>query len=812
MLLAIVRSPLLCGLILLGAFALPAAAGTLSNQAVELFEKRCWQCHGGSVAMSDLRLTSLEEALEGGARGPAVTPGKPGESLLYQAVRYAGELKMPPTGQLDEGEVELLAKWIEAGAPWPERLSKQGASSEWWAFQQPVQPAVPQAAGAVNPIDAFAAAKLQEQGLQPAPQADRRTLLRRATFDLHGLPPRPEEIRAFVEDDSPLAWNRVIDRLLASPRYGEKWGRHWLDLVRYGDTAGFETDPYHLEAWRYRDYVIQSFNEDKPYGRFVQEQLAGDELWPDDPEAGTATGFFRVGPHRDLQVKVEQQNRVEKLADYVATTSSVFLGLTVACARCHDHKFDPIPQRDYYRMQAIFEPAENRRIPLDPLALLDEVRRNKREFKLRQIGEQLRKLFAPYEAKLRSEKLAALPAEAARAFRTGPDRRSPQQQALVTEYGSRVAVSDAEVRAALSQAGAERLEAIERRLVKLFKGHRPPPFTDGIGDASPAAPPSFVWVRGNPDNPGQRVQPGFLSVLGGGGIPEPGPRAESTGRRAALAKWITSPENPLTARVMVNRIWQYHFGQGLVDTPSDFGTRSKPPSHPKLLDWLAVEFVKRGWSIKAMHRLIMTSETYRRSSQTPEAAREKDPRNRYLSHANRRRLRSGEIRDAVLAAAGTLNLKMGGIPVVPPLTGEELYGIIGDVEDAWVVTPDAAEHTRRSVYLLSRRTFTQPMFKVFDHPDGLASCSRRTSSTTATQSLTLLNSRFMIEQARKLAARVDTLDQAWRRVLGRTPSEQERLWAEEFLRKQTSRLESREAAFAELARALMNLNEFLYVD
>lgn len=803
-----------CGILALAATILPASGQSLPEKGVALLHQRCAQCHGGSVSMSELKLNSREAVLQGGTRGPAVQPGDAKASRLFQFVSHAAEPMMPPTGRLADDEIQILQQWIDEGFQWPEATAtaRLSASSDFWAFRKPSKPDLPNRQGKENLIDVLVEAKLEEQGLEAAPQADRRTLLRRAYFDLHGLPPSPEEVRAFLGDDQPDAWARLIDRLLDSPRYGEKWGRHWLDLVRYGDTAGFETDPYHLDAWRFRDYVIKSFNDDKPYDRFIKEQLAGDEIWPDDPDAGVATGYFRVGPHRDLQVKIEEQNRVEKLSDYVDTTSRVFLGLTVGCARCHDHKFDPIPQRDYYRMQAIFEPAVNAPHMIQPLALLSEVNKTKREFKLYQIGQQLADLYAPYEKRLRREKLAGLGPEVIEAFETPADDRTAEQQVLVTEHADRARVTDPEIRDAMAAGDRERLEEVERRLVSIFRGYGPPPFSDGIKDAGGAWQPSFVWLRGDPGSPGEQVTPGFISALGGGDIPAPDPHAKTTGRRKALAEWIASADNPLTSRVMVNRIWQYYFGRGLVATPSDFGTRSQAPSHPELLDWLAVKFVENGWSVKGMHRLMMNSRVYRRSSQASPQASQNDPENVYLSHMSRRRLTAEEVRDAVLAVSGSLNLEMGGVPAVPPLDEEELFGIIGKPEDAWVVTPDPEQHNRRSIYLLSRRTFIQPMFAAFDQPDGVASCSGRNESTTAPQSLTLMNSRFMVEQSRLLAAKAPTMDDVWWRVLGRDPNDEEKQSAGQFLEKQTALQGSAEEARGELARALLNLNEFLYVD
>ncbi len=770
------------------------------------------------MEMSGLRLNSREALLKGGKRGPAVQPGDAAKSRLFQAITNAVQPAMPPGKTLAAEEIAALKEWIDGGAKWPEQLTA-APKTQWWAFQKPKHPTVPAIQGASNPIDAFILAKLPSKSLTPAPEADRFTLIRRAYYDLHGLPPTAEQVRTFVNDPAPDAYGKMIDSLLASPRYGEKWGRHWLDLVRYGDTSGFEQDPYNLEAWRFRDWVIKSINQDKPYDRFVKEQLAADELWPENPEACTGTGYFCVGPNRDMLFKVEDQNRIETLTDFVDTTSSVFLGLSVGCARCHDHKFDPIPQRDYYRMQAIFAPAVKTRVFLDynPARNYD-LAENGRQVRLRQIGEEIDRLQSASKKRALDSKLANVPEAVRAAFKTDESKRTPEQQELVEAHKKTIRVSDDEIRAGLTQTEAERLHAIEKRLVSIYAGYKPPPMAPGIMDVGREAPRTYVAVRGNPAVRAERVEPGFLSALGGGDIKEPAEDAVTTGRRKALAEWIASSENPLTARVMVNRIWQFHMGRGIVATPSDYGTRGSAPSHPELLDWLANEFVARGWSMKQMHKLIMTSSTYRQSSNGPQVAAQQDPENILLSHMNRRRLESEELRDSILAASGDLNLKMEGIPVVPPLDKDELYGIIGDPNSAWAVTSDAREHTRRSVYLLSRRTFRAPMFELFDSPDGIMSCSRRESSTIAPQSLTMLNGRFTVEQAKSLAAKLEKepaanrIGNAWQHVLSRSPTAEERSAAEQFLDRQQKNLGSESAALQELTRSLFNFNEFLYVD
>ena len=791
--------------------ASPAFAAADPGQAVSLLQQRCAQCHGDSSGMSGLKVTSRENLLKGGSRGTALVPGKSSESALYKAVAHIGDVAMPPGGALKPDEVQLLKDWIDGGAAWSSGAATTSAANTWWAFRKPVRPAVP--SGTANPIDAFIDRKLRAAGIPAAPEADRLTLIRRASYDLLGLPPSKEQIEQFLADKSPNAWEHVIDSLLASPRYGEKWGRHWLDLARYGDTAGFEQDPYLLLAWRYRDYVIKSFNDDKPYDRFTKEQIAADELYPTDPEARTGTGFYRVGTNRDMLFKVEDVNLVEKRIDMVDTTGAVFLGLTVGCARCHDHKFDPIPQKDYYRMQAIFQPAVSEKVFLDynPARNYD-IAENTRTFKLWQIADDIARVNKKYQDELREKKLAALPAELQAAFRAPEDKRTPAQLQLVSENPNAIKISQGEIDAIMSQADKERMDAIARRLLQTFTGYGPPPMSAGITDVGRDAPKTFIAIRGNPEAYGEEVQPGFLSSLGGGDVPEAPLHAASTLRRKALAEWIASPDNPLFARVMVNRIWQFHFGSGLARSSSDFGIRGGLPTHPELLDWLATEFAAKNWSVKSMHKLIMMSDAYRRDANPGDVALAKDPANELLSHMNRRRLEAEEIRDASLLVSGELSLKMGGVPVVPPLSKEEMFGMIGNPASAWMVTADPAEHKRRSIYLLSRRTFQQPMAQAFDGPDGVLTCPRRNESTTAPQSLALLNSGFTMDRAKALAAKISDPVAAWERIYGRAPSAEEKAAADRFLTKQQSLLGSREAAMAELVRGLMNTNEFLYVD
>jgi hypothetical protein len=593
-----------------------------------------------------------------------------------------------------------------------------------------------------NSIDRFVRAKQREQGLQPAGPADQRTLLRRATFDLIGLPPTPEEVKAFLTDRSPDAFAKVVDRLLASPQYGERWGRHWLDVVRYADTGGFEGDYLYPNAWRYRDYVIRSFNADKPIDRFIQEQVAGDELWPTDRDANLATGLYCIGPALAESAMVSNQLEYEWLTDAADTTGAAFLGLTLGCARCHDHKYDPITQKDYFAMQAVFADSDR-----------------------------------PYPDKVR----------------------------LLRIKGLNGLLSDAPVPKRLENDPRCTLLTDDRVGLRLF--HRRQPME------------IHRLRRGELSKPRDVVEPAFpVALLSGDRFQHTFKGVPPAKRRAKLAEWLTSADNPLTARVLVNRVWGWHFGQAIVRTPNDFGAQGEPPTHSKLLDWLARDLMDHGWSLKHLHRLIMLSNTYQMLSVARGPGMQIDQQNRLLWHFPRHRLEGESIRDNMLACAGTLNPKLFGQAVVPPLSSQELTGLF-DAKGKWPVTKDIREHTRRSVYILVRRTFVYPLFSAFDPPELMTSCPRRTQTIVPTQALTLLNSPVARERAAAFAWRLlkecgDNPEQivarAWLLAFGRpiTPAERER--SLKFLQARTAvpRLDE----LAELCLALFNTNEFVYVD
>ena len=813
-------------LVALSSLAL-AAKADVSEDAVRLLQERCVSCHG-EIQMSGLDVRSSEALLKGGQRGPSVVPGNAAASLLYQAVLHEGDLQMPMQGgRLTDEEVGVLGTWIDGGAVWSTGLESDRGEM-WWSFQPVRRPAVPEDSSGWSrtAIDRFLARRHVENQLKPVGEADRRTWIRRATYDLHGLPPSPEEVRAFVEDSSPEAFENAIDRLLDSKRYGERWGRYWLDAVRYADTGGFETDIYFPDAWRYRDYVIKSFNDDKPFDQFVREQVAADEIWPDDIElrgsydvseeklrhleARIGTGLYTVGTVYHEAALNGHQLRYEWLVDAVDVTGEAFLGLTLSCARCHDHKFDPISQADYHRLMAFFEGSEIRRIPVaNKMAEFGYYSGYPRQLKVFEFQQALKALESKVRQRVIDEISEGFDTETVAAQRIPRAKRTTEQQ-----------MKAAPLERALTEAGL--LEnpggyVLELPYTPDERDKRKTLITE-LGEAAAEARfelatatvlgraevryPVRMTARGDWRATGDEVEPAFPTALGDLGQSIDGKR------RKALANWLADPTHPLVARVMVNRIWQGHFGRGLVETPNNFGLQGSAPSHPELLDWLAAEFVDRNWSVKQMHKLIMLSSAYRLNSGLDPSSAETDPENRYLWRMNRRRLDAENLRDAVLSVSGELNLKMGGRPVLPPLSAEARLGM-WDRND-WPESLDPEEHKRRSVYIFAKRQFPYPMFKTFDAPDASASCGRRDVTTVAPQALTLLNSEFMLRSAQSFAARLAAendplrkVDLAWELALSRPPDMQERGAAVKMLA---------EAGPEEFSLMLFNLNEFVYVD
>jgi len=692
----------------------------------------------------------------------------------------------------------------------------------WWAFQKVVKPAVPVTkdhAWGQNDIDAFVLSRLEEKKLTPAPPADRITLIRRATLDLTGLVPTPEEVQAFVSDPAPDAFAKVVDRLLASPRYGERWARHWLDLARYADSEGFKSDETRPNIWRYRDYVVDSFNQDKPYDRFIKEQIAGDELYPEDPAALVATGFNRHFPD-ESNARQLMQRRQEILNDITDTVGSVFLGLTYGCAKCHDHKFDPILQKDYYRLQAFFA---NTRIE-DHAALDSREHRTEyqRQYEVwnaqtRDIRAEMQKVVEPRLADLYKENFDKFPPEIQSAVTTAPAERTPIQWQMYYKARPQLDHSEDEAAHGLKGESKKRWAELKAELARYDAiKPAPEPVAQAMIDNGRESPKTHVLAVGVYDAYKEEVEPGFLSIL------DPAPAkivppavVNSTGRRTALAEWLASADNPLTARVIVNRVWNYHFGRGIVGTPSDFGVMGERPADPALLDYLAATFVENGWSIKKLHRLIMLSSTYQESARFDPAAAKIDPEDRLTWRYNRHRLEGEAIRDSILEVSGRLNLKMGGPGVFPPLPpGVETRG-------GWKKDEDPSESDRRSVYVFVRRNTRYPMFEVFDMPDTHESCPRRNATVTAPQALELLNNELVTDWSQSLAGRVwndagltpeAEVDRAWRFVYSRPATADERKEALEFLERQNKLRGDQQAALADLCHMLVNSNEFLYVN
>ena len=832
--------PALAMLSIAGGAPLPATDSASAQAAKAILEKRCFACHGPAQT-SGLDLRSLDSIRKGGSRGAAIVPHHADQSLLYRAILREGDLKMPPGAPLPAGEIAAIRAWIDEGAAWPDSAAP---APEWWAFKKVVRPAVPQVASAEwskNPIDAFIFRTLEQKNLHPVAPAAKRTLIRRLYLDLHGLPPTPAEVEAFVKDDSRDAYEKLVDRLLASPRYGERWGRHWLDVVRYADTGGFETDMYYANAWRYRDYVIKSFNDDKPYDRFVQEQIAGDELWPDNLElngsydipaqklkhleARIGTTLYTIGPTYHEAALNGEQLRYEWMTDAVDTTGAAFMGLTVGCARCHDHKFDPISQRDYHRMMAIFAGSEEREIPV--VSKMDQFGFKSGYPRLLQVEDTkaaIQRIDQKATARAVDEIKSKFPAEVRAAFDMKPAQRTRAQEQQAAQ------VERALTEAGLRENGAGKIFAPQftpnekderdRLIFKLGEAALQARFTMASATVlshADVVPEVHMTVRGDFHGTGAKVGPGFPRVLGGiEDLAEPAGGPFVLQRRKALAQWLTEPDHPLTARVIVNRVWAWHFGRGIVSTPGDFGRQGDRPSHPELLDWLASEVVQQGWSLKKLHRTILLSKAYQLSSAADDADAKIDPDNRYLWRMNRQRMDAETLRDAVLAIAGTLNLKMGGKPVIPPLTAEEKSGMWA--LNQWPVTLDSAEYNRRSVYLYVKRSFPYPMFEIFDEPDSSESCPRRDTTTVAPQALALLNSEFMLDHAARLAGRIERenggtpqaqVRAAWQLVLDRAPSAAEQERALGFLAQGGK---GKVSPLAELCLVLLNMNEFLYVD
>ena len=860
-----------CTLIAWSCGAMLQAAPLMFERDIRpIFKTHCFHCHGEEQEIKgelDLRRKRFLE--KGGETGPAIIAGKPHESLLIEQLK-SGEM---PKGKkpLKAEDIAKVEQWIAEGAKTlrsePETLAPGTVLSEeernYWAFQPIKQSKIPAAQiASTNPIDAFLTEKLARSNLSFSPEADKSTLIRRATFDLTGLPPTAEEVAAFIADTRNDAYDRLIDRLLESPHCGERWGRHWLDVAGYSDSEGYNDDDTDRDdAWRYRDYVIRSFNADKPFDAFIREQLAGDEMVPVPPQNLTpdqidklaATGFLRMAPDGTGTGNADKElakNAV--ITETVKIVSSSLLGMTVGCAECHDHRFDPILQKDFYRLRAIFEPAmdwknwrepRQRRISL----LTTEQRQQSNEFEKQALAvekelqlklEELRDWTFDREVEALPEDIRAKAREAGLVHRKDRNALTPEQKQLVDDHpGVKVSASATILNLFLNKYGRdlELKEIVDGNAAraKEIRSHKPKEEYVRVL-AEPAAygnkatvPTTQVFLRGNRETPGDAVSPGDLTVLSPDkpiDFASDDPTLPDTGRRLAFAKHLTSGQHPLVARVLVNRFWMQHFGRGLVNTPGDFGLQGEKPSHPELLDWLASEFVAQGWSLKKFHKLVMTSAAYKQSSRKLTQGEARDPGNTLLWRYPVRRLEAETIRDAVLAVCGTLNPQAFG-PPVPVSVDANNQCIVGGEK----LSLDGQEF-RRSVYVTQKRSLPAQALAVFDSPQMEPNCELRNSSTVAPQSLLLMNSAFVIEQAGKLAQRVmhqagsDAQAQvrsAWKFVFTTEATDAEVTDLTAYLADQTKALQAaktikpeeiRSHALSSLCQALLGSNQFLYVE
>ena len=798
----------------------PALAAPVDylREVKPVLAEHCYRCHGASQQKGDLRLDTAVSLTKGGDNGVGFVAGKSAESLLIQALNGTHDdisqmpYKKPP---LAAAQIEIIARWIDEGAKAPTDEAPQ--SDKHWAFVPPVRvplPVVKQTDWPRNSIDRFILARLESESLKPSPEADRITLIRRASLDLIGLPPSPAEVDAFVSDQRADAYERLIERLLASPHYGERWGRHWLDVARYADSNGYSIDAPR-QIWKYRDWVIAALNRDLPYDQFVIEQLAGDLLPNATMEQKVATGF-----HRNTQINQEggidpEQFRIESVLDRVNTTGTAFLGLTVGCAQCHDHKFDPISQREYYSLYAFFNNQDEPNLEVatpEEFAKREEYRKKTKtiEAELEKYAASITPKQAAWEAGLTPEQREKLKDEVQTALLLLPEQRNEEQK-----KNAFAAFRD-------QDAGYKQL----KRKLDRFKKDEPRIPTTMVLQERAKSRESYLFIKGDFTRKGDPVAPGTLEVL------NPFPKTTNP-NRLDLARWIVNPQNPVTARVAMNRIWQQYFGHGLVETENDFGTQGIPPTHPELLDWLASEFIAQQWSLKAMHRLITTSATYRQSSRVRSDLMNVDANNKLLARQTRLRLDAEIIRDVGLSASGLLNTNIGGPSVFPPQPDGVMT--LGQTKRDW--TPSENEdRLRRGMYTFFWRATPHPALMVFDSADGFSACTRRPRSNTPLQALTLLNDQAFVEFAQILAARIlhegnksntERVEQAFRWCLARKPSPSERQRLLDLLNQELTAFEktpaealalvSREkvaafdpkqlAAWTTVSRVLLNLDE-----
>jgi hypothetical protein len=815
-------------------FVIAAALGTLLYSAEEkvdfakdvepIFVSRCHGCHGSKLHLGEFRLDRKADALRGGGSGvPAIVPGKSADSLL---VRYVAGLDaktvMPPSGpRLTPEQISVIRSWIDQGALWPEHeaipTTEGKTTTDHWAFlprTRPSPPSVKNKAWVRNPIDSFVLAKLEAKGWMPSPPAQPAHLLRRFYLDLTGLPPSISQQDNFLAHPTPESLDAIVDNLLARETYGERWARHWLDVVRYAETNGYERDAGKPHAWRYRDYVIRALNSDKPYDRFVMEQLAGDELPDRNAETLIATGFNRLGPWDDEPADPEV-DRFDQLDDVVSTTSQVFLGVTLGCARCHNHKFDPLTARDYYSMVAIFNGLQrprNGRTELDlPVGTPEELDREAaRDRKIEPLKKQIAEVRERHRRAFLDAGQSALSSDVLQAFRTEPANRTDGQKALVTKHTKEL---DLEVASSMPAELKSSIESLEARIRDLRA--ETPDLPRGYFLNEPKLPgKSYLLIRGNARALGPETPPAVPAVLTRG-QPEFVAPTNTSLRRLTLARWITDPKNPLAARVIVNRVWQAHFGEALVRTPNDFGRIGEKPTHPELLDWLANWFIDNGWSLKKLHRLIMTSNTYRMSKRSNPAYAAEDPENRLLWRVPYTRLEVEAIRDSMLAVSGTLNATMYGPSMYPFVPRQALEGS-SDPDKIWKPFNEA-EASRRTIYTYIKRSMIVPMLDVLDFCDTTRSSAKRINTSVAPQALTLFNGDFVNRQARHFAERLSReagldsrrrIEHAYRLAFARRATDREVASLMRFVETEGGD----ENAWVQLSRVILNMNEFVYPD
>ena len=846
-------------------------AGVAAQSGVEFFshevrpimERTCWNCHSDQIQSSGLDLSTREGALLGGLRGPAIVPGNAADSLLFRQVAGMEGPAMPLGIPLTEEEIEVFRTWINEGAEWDARPATTASGDgftafatvvpdsarQYWAFKPPEKQPLPDISSFDHPIDRFLEQKRAEVEVIAAQKADRATLLRRAYLDLTGLPPSVEETQEFLADSGPDAWEQLIEKLLDSPQYGERWGRHWLDVARYADSDGYEQDVDRTNAWRYRDYVVNAFNNDKPYDQFIIEQLAGDELDDTTHETRIATGFLRAGPRVNFREKDNPERRWEYLDDVLETVGRGVLGMTIQCARCHDHKFDPILQKDYYSLtSAIFGYVETDWPMLPDEQALEYLEKTQElDSRVAAVREQIREIEQPYLTELKVERIRnEFPQDILDAVLTPEQERTDGQQLLAAQVLT-IGVARNRVDAAMSELDKTRREVLRKRIQDMEAERPEEPamieiVTDGDYRYTPdragdnvlgcpecrikmdepgsflhqgseryEVPPANFLLRGDPFSLGPEMEPAFLTVATYGNPPTEVPRANgrTSGRRLALANWIASEDNPLTARVWVNRVWYHHFGRGVVASLDNFGMVGDRPTHPELLDWLAIEFMDNGWSTKDLHRLIMTSEAYQMASSfINEQNSLADLENHFMWRYRPQRLEAEAVRDVILATSGGIDLKVGGKPIFPHIPQEILDTAV--LFGRWDNQVDGPEVWRRSLYVYRRRTLSFPFFETFDLPDQNQTINTRNTSTVAPQALTLMNNPFVLGQAElfsdtieeKVPYNVDQqVEMVYQTALTRPPTQEEAEVGRQLVEL---------GSLDDLTHVVFNLSEFLY--